>query len=68
MAEHNGAPAYILHSKGYVKVTENGTKLRDVAKAVEHLHEDPHIVLERMKGILRIYNVGKEALRLERVG
>jgi len=62
-----GAPAYVLSSKGYVKVTPDGAKLRKAREAAEHLHDDPHIVVERLPGILRIYNVGKETVKLERV-
>ena len=63
-----GAPAYVLNSKGYVKIEADKTKLREAREAVKHLHEEPHVVVEKLPGVLRIYNVGKKALQLERVG
>ena len=62
-----GAPAYVLSSRGYAKIAVDVAKFRRVLEKVEHMHEDPHVLIERQPGILRIHNIGKETLMLERV-
>lgn len=62
-----GAPAYVLSSKGYVKIDTGSAEIRRALEDVKHLHEDPHVVIERLPGTFRVYNIGKEGLDLERL-